>query len=335
MTDSPMRFQLAVAVLAIGGATLMTSGDAAEPDPVFTFQDPAIEESSGLVDLGDTVLTVNDSGDGPVVYVVDETSGQTVGRTTYTTEEVVDVEAMAPGVDGSVWVGDIGDNPWSRVSVSVYEIPEIQRGEITVEAQRYDLVYEDGPRDAEALLIHPETGQLYVVSKGLLSGQVYAAPPRLSTETVNVLRPVGEVRGMVTDGAFFPDGRHVALRTYGRLVVLEAYDFKTVEGMPLPSQQQGEGLAVRASGEGVLVSTEGVGTPVLEIQLTEEIRDATDPTAIQAPNAASSDHTPTPAASVLETRRERRTWALAVGGSAVGLLVLVWWLLRRQRRSTT
>ena len=180
-------------------------------EEVFRFADPAIDESSGLVDLGDTVLTVNDSGDDAVVYVVDKASGETVGRTTYA-DEVVDVEAMAMGPDGDVWVGDIGDNRAHRVSVAVYRLPPVTPGDRTVTAERFDLVYAGGPRDAEALLVHPETGRLSVVSKSLFTGEVFEAPRRLRADRPNRLRRVGRVGGLVTDGAWFDDGRHVVLR---------------------------------------------------------------------------------------------------------------------------
>ena len=38
---------------------------------VFSFVDPAITESSGLVDLGALMVTTNDSGGDPLVFVVD------------------------------------------------------------------------------------------------------------------------------------------------------------------------------------------------------------------------------------------------------------------------
>ncbi len=184
MIGSPLRFQVVVAALAISGTLVLTESQGPQPDaaPVFAFQDRTIDESSGLVDAGAHVLTVNDSGADAVVYVVDRSSGKTVGRTTYTDDEVVDVEAMAPGPDGTLWVGDIGDNPWHRSSVAVYELPMPTAGDATVPAKRYELVYQGGPRDAEALLVHPETGRLLVVSKGLFGGQLFQAPAQLSTD---------------------------------------------------------------------------------------------------------------------------------------------------------
>ena len=280
MNGSPVLFQMAMAVVAIGGASAVTQAhDAGRPQPqaVFTFQDSTIGESSGLVSDGDHVLTMNDSGAGPEVYVVDRSTGETVGRTTYSGDEVVDVEAMAPGLHHTLWVGDIGDNSWNRTSVAVYELPMPTAGDRTVQSRRYDLVYQDGPRDAETLVVQPRTGRLYVVSKGLFGGKVYAAPPKLSTDHANVLRPVAGVGGLITDGAFFPDGRHVALRSYGNLTVLATKGWRDVDGMKLPDQQQGEGLAMEPSGHEVLLSSEGAGTDVLRLPLSKGILARTAP----------------------------------------------------------
>jgi hypothetical protein len=94
---------------------------------VFSFVDPAITESSGLVDLGSIMVTTNDSGGDPLVFVIDPRSGRTVGRTTFT-DAVTDVEALAPAGGHAVWVGDIGDNDEQRASVQVYRVP-VARGD--------------------------------------------------------------------------------------------------------------------------------------------------------------------------------------------------------------
>ncbi len=338
--EKPLRFQLVVATFAIGGALLVTS-DPPTASPELTFQDPSIDESSGLVDSGSTVLTVNDSGSGPEVFVVDKATGDTVGRTTYTTDEVVDVEALAPGRDGSVWVGDIGDNGARRISVAVYEVPEVGPGDRTVEATRYDLAYELGPRDAEALLVHPRTGRLYVVSKGLLGGQVFAAPRTLRTDAVNVLRPVGGAPAMVTDGASFPDGRHVLLRTYSTMAVHDARSWESEVGAELPDQQQGEGIAMLPSGRRVLISTEGKNSDVLSVSLGDELREA-----VAEPKAADRSAAPPDEVSTQSTARPddgpgtgRVVGATAAGLVAAGAVLLLgrgWWRRGRgQSRSTT
>ena len=331
MISSPLRFQLGMAAVAVSGALAVTAaqGPRPDPEPVLTLQDPAIDESSGLVDLGDRVLTVNDSGDGPVIYVVDRSTGATVGRTSYTFDEVVDVEAMAPGLHGTVWVGDIGDNGGARTSVAVYAVPAVQDGDRSVESRRFDLMFEDGPRDAETLLVHPTTGRLYVVSKGLFGGKVYAAPKTLDAGAPNVLRPVGEAQGMITDGAFFPDGRHIAIRSYTTLRVLETRRWETVESMGLPDQNQGEGLAMMPSGEEVLVSTEGAQSDVLRVPLTRGILDQVTP--LEVPSTAPSEAPPLPAPPEAAAPDDA-TWQQVVGVGLVALALVgtaAWWLRRR------
>jgi hypothetical protein len=348
VTESPLRFQLVVATIAIGGA-LLVADEAPRAPTLLTFQDARIDESSGLVDLGTTLLTVNDSGAGPELYVVDKRTGETVGRTTYTTDEVVDVEALASGPDGSVWVADIGDNGGTRMSVAVYRLPRPAPGERTVAATRYDLAYRGGPKDAETLLVHPRTGRLFVVSKGLFGGEVLAAPARLDPDAVNVLRPVGETRGLVTDGGFLPDGRHVVLRTYSTASVLDARRWNDRASMALPDQPQGEGLAMVASGDRMLLSSEGHRTDVLSVPLDRTmlaaVAEPADPAAADSADAAAAE----PGGAAPEEDSDLRVVGLSVavlvagaGVVAAGLagagLVgagLVAWRRRRQSRSTT
>jgi hypothetical protein len=163
---------------------------------LFSFVDPAIDESSGLVDLGSLVVTTDDSGGDPLVFVVDPRSGRTVGHATFT-DRVVDVEALAPAGDDVVWVGDIGDNDEQRDSVRVYRVP-VARGDHRVDAPSYELVYPDGAHDAESLVAAPD-GRLYVVTKGLLGGTAYVAPRHLDPDRPNRLRPVAPVDVWATD----------------------------------------------------------------------------------------------------------------------------------------
>lgn len=258
-----LLFLLLPVPFAVG---LLSPGAAVEPvpgAPVLAFQDPAIDESSGLVAGDGVVVTVNDSGDSNRIFTVDVATGRTVG-VTHWQGEARDIEALAPAGPGEVWVGDIGDNTASRDHVTVSRVP-YGRGERTVTAPTYDLVYPDGAHDAETLLSDPVTGRLYVVVKEFI-GRLYAAPAELDPDGPNRLEPVKEVLGIATDGAFFPDGEHVVLRNYGQAVVYTWPDLERVGRFDLPAQKQGEGIAVAADGQ-VLLSSEGVGAEVLRVDL--------------------------------------------------------------------
>jgi hypothetical protein len=229
---------------------------------LFAFDDDDTFESSGLVDRGDVVFTINDSGDDAVVYGVDPASGRTVSHTTYA-DSVEDVEALAPGAHGTFWVGDIGDNRHSRDRIAVYHV---RPGEHDLAVDRFDLAYPDGPHDAETLLVQPRTQQVFVVSKSVFGGTVYAAPRTLASGRTNRLHAYARVRGLVTDGAFFPDGSHVVLRTYGEAMVYTIPVFGLAGTVRLPTQPQGEGISVGRDGR-VLLSTEGVHADVLQVAL--------------------------------------------------------------------
>ena len=131
-----------------GGVTAALTADRGEV--VMTFSDPEIVESSGLVVRGGLLSTINDSGDTGRVFTValdGAEAGGTVGVTRFA-ESPVDMEALAPAGPGEVWVGDIGDNGAARSSISVTRVP-VGRGERSGTYPTYDLVYADGPRDAE------------------------------------------------------------------------------------------------------------------------------------------------------------------------------------------
>jgi hypothetical protein len=296
-------------------------------DEVFRFEDPAILESSGLAVVDGLFATTNDSGDSGRVFAVDPASGATVGVTAWSAEPV-DVEALAPAGDGEVWVGDIGDNLAERASVSVSRVP-VQRGTVDVDVPSYELVFPEGARDAESLLTDPATGRLYVVSKGVLGGALYAAPPRLSPRKPNRLEEVGPVLGIATDAAFFPDGRHLVVRSYSEAAVYSWPDLEEVGRFGLPSQEQGEGIAVDGDGT-VYASSEGVRAPVLRISLPAAVRRAMrpEPTDDASPTAAPSpSETPPPGTREgtelpEEPAADRSAWGWALGG-VLGLGIVI------------
>lgn len=299
------------------------AADTVDHSRLFTIADPAIHESSGLADHGSVVFTVNDSGSDPVLYALDPRTGRTAGATPYGSEEVQDTEALAPGRGKRVWVGDIGDNLGGRPSVSVYDVRPGRAG-----GRRFELAYPDGPRDAEALLAHPVTGRLFVVSKRVFGGVVYAAPRELDPRRPNRLTRFAQVSGLVTGGEFLPDGKHVVLRSYGTAAVYTFPGFDLRGTVALPDQEQGEALSVGPDGR-VLLSSEGVRSDVLRIKLPEALTEpaaATPRPSSARPTAGPS--TDTDAASAAESWEQtegRVIWVVA----GIALLAALGWRLRR------
>ena len=279
-------------------ALLLAAAMYGDPTVAFTVQDPRISESSGLVSSSTRdglVFTHNDSGDDARFFALDG-RGRTV--TTYVLPGVRarDWEDIARGPDeqgrSSLWLGDIGDNSARRDNgILVHRVREPVpdgRARVTTEAPTsFRLRYPDGPGDAEALVVHPRTGRLYVVSKPLAGpAQVYAAPAELDPAGANRLERIGQVAPrstgtpggpgigglaqlLVTAADISPDGGRLAVRTY-----TDVYEFDlpgedlgaALAGTPvvtaLPPTEQGEGLAYSRDGRSLLTSTEGRGAPV-------------------------------------------------------------------------
>jgi len=325
---------LVLAVSAPGAAWGGSETRSPESRVLCRLHNPRIIESSGLVDHGPLLFTTNDSGDGPYLYGVTKAGCRTAVITTYASESPSDVEALAPGPHGSVWVGDIGDNQARRESVAVYHVRE--RGLPRQEnAPRYTLVYPDGPQDAETLLASPDTGRLYVVTKAFTGGTVYAAPARLSADHVNRLRKVAEVPGYVTDGAFMSDGHHVLLRTYGTATLFTFPGFRPLGTVRLPQQRQGEGLAVSPSGR-LYLSSEGIEAPVLEVALPDTLARQAD---APAGDQLGPKPSPPPAA-VMRHRppaQDDMGWLIWTAVGVLALAVAVWlvvtFALPRSRRT--
>lgn len=239
----------------------------------FTIADPRIKESSGLaasrIHPG-VYWTHNDSDDGPYVYAVDSATGKTVSRVTLTgIGRPRDVEAISLGLDGQLYVGDIGDNrdgTWDHVWIYRFPEPKVL-GDVTVKATQFTVQYADGARNAEALMVHPVTGRVYIASKSEDKGGLYEGPAELSASEPNVFRRVADVP-WVTDGAFSPDGGRLTLRGY---FFAKTYPWKggrpegEGERVDAPWQGQAESVTYTADGSTLMFGAEGVSSRVVAV----------------------------------------------------------------------
>ncbi|WP_267245603.1 WD40 repeat domain-containing protein [Streptomyces sp. PR69] len=275
---SPSYVAVSAALAVTVTAAVLTGiagGTAAADDSSFTIKDPRITESSGLVASKrhpGVYWTHNDQDEGPYLYAVDSRTGETVARLAMRgVGEPRDMEAVSIGPDGDIYVGDIGDNfggRWDHVWIYRFPEPEKLSPELTVQATQYTVQYEDGARDAEALMVHPSTGRVYIASKNEDGGGLYEGPATLTAAGTNVFRRIAEVP-WVTDGAFSPDGGELLLRSY---FSARAYEWK--DGRPgadrrvrAPIQRQAESVAYTPDGSALMFGTEGAQSTVQRVEL--------------------------------------------------------------------
>jgi hypothetical protein len=275
------------------------------PVHLANLENQSINESSGIAasrQNTNILWTHNDSGDGPFVYAFDR-QGKHRGVWQVAGAKAIDWEdiAVGPGPkrgQSYLYLGDIGDNSKNRNEIVVYRVAEpritpsdsistVKTPRVTELADVIHLKYPDGKFDAESLLVHPTTGDMYIITKirGAAAG-VYKLKAPLQVTGVSTLVRVGEVRlsdmfvGWVTGADISPDGHRVALCDYlgaGELILPNkagiAFD-EIWHGTPTPVEigdyrggvrRQGEAICYSADGRALLATSEGSPCPLIEL----------------------------------------------------------------------
>jgi hypothetical protein len=155
---------------------------------------------------------------------------------------------------------------------------------LTETAEAIRLRYPDGAHDAEALVVHPTTGDLYIVTKTTESAAVvYKASAPLSISEIKTLTRVGELRvpglfsGMITGGDISPDGLRIVLCDYLNAYEIslpghnrdERADFDHIWKQPMTTielggRAQGETVCYSADGGAILATSEKLPVPLIE-----------------------------------------------------------------------
>ncbi|HVL38314.1 MAG TPA: hypothetical protein VM328_02880, partial [Fimbriimonadaceae bacterium] len=199
-----------------------------EPKTLAQIKDPRISESSGVaasLTRPGVFYTHNDSGDRARFFAFDR-SGKVLAEYELEGAQNIDWEDMASARIGGknyLYFGDIGDNARRRNTIVVYRVEEPGDPAARLDHfETYTLEYPDGPHNAEALMVHPGSGDLTIVTKssGKQSQVFRARSPRDGTTTR--LQEVGtigvggsiEATRLITGGDISPDGRYVVVRTY-------------------------------------------------------------------------------------------------------------------------
>ena len=243
-------------------------------EELFSVEEVPVVESSGLAAsrLRPGVLyTHGDKGDGALLHAF-ELDGGSLGSHLVQSAAVVDWEDLAAGPcpeDGGscLYVGDIGDNDAVRPTITVYVVREPgAEGEDAEHLETREGAYPDGPVDAETLLVHPCTGDVYVVTKRTdATAAVYRFPHDGSG--VSTLEAVAEIAldddEPITGGSWNEDGDRMLVRTRDRIFewVTDPLDpdahWETVpREIQKVDEAQGEGITYTLDGA-IVTTSEG------------------------------------------------------------------------------
>ncbi len=248
--------------------------------------DKSVNESSGLGASRRYVgeyYTHNDSGDSARFFRFDRTGKLTAefNLPGVKARDWEDMEVATVKGKNMVFLGDIGDNASVYPTIKIYrfEEPTGNGGEVT-KFDTIEATYPGGARNAEALMVDPATGDIWIVEKRQGQGGIFRLRnPRGSGKykfeymgKIEFPDGLGPMR-LITGGSVAPDGKSLVLRTYAF-----AYEFK-VPGRDFKSwltgkakriqtalEVQGEAIAYDLSGDRLFTTSEGTPCRVSTMQ---------------------------------------------------------------------
>ena len=250
---------------------------------------PHLKESSGVAASRKhpgVFWTHNDSGGGAWLYAFDR-SGRDLGRFAVRGAKARDWEDIAIGPGHRIYIGDIGDNRSTLKGVTVYRIPEPDpkdNSRVTADAEAFRFRYPDGPHDAETLMVHPQSGDLYIVTKARGEDRdtlVFKAKAPLKSGTLTRVAALKLpntsvftlLLGRINGGDISPDGSSVVICDYFKaweaVLPKGAKDFDAIwkaewKDLALGDRDQGEAICYRHDGKAVLAASEGSPFPLIE-----------------------------------------------------------------------
>lgn len=272
------------------------SQDYQKPLAIAQIESKEITESSGLVAsrCNEGVFwTHNDSGDGAFVYAFDR-QGKRLGTWKVAGAENDDWEDMATFKNAAgecfLYLGDIGNNELLRSKLKIYRIKEptvsgntvasTKKNSLPTEsAQTIEFSYSDVNNNAESLLVHPQTEEIYILSKNVNNASsVYKIAPNFGAnaraEKIGNFSVPAIPVGLLTGGAISPDGKRVALCDYfnGYEIVLpngvqnfdEIWKQKPMK-IDLGERKQGEAIAYSPDGKTIYATSEKKNPPLIAV----------------------------------------------------------------------
>lgn len=296
---------LCAAFVCLGAEVAASCPTYTPGEEVGVVQDARIDEASGLARSwrNEGLFWVhNDSGDSARLFLID-LNGTTHAEVLVDGVKAVDWEDVAVGpcaADAAtpcVWVGDIGDNRERRDDITLYRfeeptLPDPPPEQLHVTADAFPISYRGGARNAETLMVHPQSGAIYIVDK------TNGAPSKLwhvhldgqPATAVGEFAPgeLGLFANRVTAGDFAPHGGEFSIRTYTHVYTFCGDDpvvaFSTrPRVVAATSLAQAEALTYAADGK--------------TLYTTSEVRDKTPPPIlamqqVAAPPRAKNEESP-------------------------------------------
>ena len=202
------------------------------PPKEIVLQTDVLNEASGIdlsIQNKQVLWSHNDSGNKAEIYALN-TEGQLLSTLTLKGVQNRDWEDIAVAKDplsdiSFIYIADIGDNNAKYKSIYVYRLKEPQltgKDEIlqSSEIKTIEINYEDGPRDAEAIFLEPNTGDIYLISKREEQVGLYRIAYPFNFRAKNIARRLASLPlNWVTAADLSSNGKQLLVDLYWNLQI--------------------------------------------------------------------------------------------------------------------
>lgn len=256
-----------------------------------------ITEGSGLAasKCSENVFwTHNDSGDDAFIFALDNKGDKLAtykvkGAKNTDWEDIAEIKNE--NGECFLYIGDFGNNARSRTEHTIYKVKEPtdfskdsseKNPQMTNGAEAIKFSYPDIRHDAETLLVHPQTKDIYVITKRLTGAAgVYKLKADYDKSAVNKLEKISDLKvpavpeGFLTGGDISSDGKRVVLCDY-----FFGYEFALPENaknfddiwkekplkIELGTREQGEAIAYSSDGNSIFATSENKNSPLIKVE---------------------------------------------------------------------
>lgn len=200
----------------------------------FLVNDPSLNEASGIADSKANpgyLWVEQDSGNPPDIYLLQHNgtvlkSIHLAGVVNRDWEDIALASGPAPGKQ-YLYLAETGDNLLLYPDYAIYRLEEPTAAADTVkQVDKIAFFYPDGSHNTEAILVDPDTKDIYIITKTDIKSRVFKLAYPYSTTIMNKVEEVGSLPyNFVVSAAISPSGKEVVLKTYDAI-----YDYPRTPG---------------------------------------------------------------------------------------------------------
>ena len=198
-----------------------------------------LDETSGLEIIGNQLITINDSGNNPILFYLDK-NGNILDERTLEGVKNNDWEDITKD-DEFIYIADMGNNFDNRKNLSIIKIP-IQKSSNEIaeiinfsypEQKKFVTTFRSSQYDAEALISIDNSLIIFTKNKLKKITEIYALPKIAGKYEAKKIGSLN-TQSIITGGDYDPDSKLLALT--GTLTFNEYYILK-IENFDLISKK--------------------------------------------------------------------------------------------------